>query len=71
MLTAGAAARVWGKVYVDVCWRYLDAGAVETERAQGRIVWRDGSREPLELDLAETSANLSSHGLRVSLRYGL
>ncbi len=71
MLTAGAAARVWGRVYVDVGWRYQDAGAVETGRAKGRIVWRDGSREPLELDLAETSANLSSHGLRVSLRYGL
>lgn len=71
MLAAGAAARVWGRVYVDVGWRYLDAGAVETGRAKGRIVWRDGSREPLELDLAETSAYLSSHGLRVSLRYGL
>ncbi len=71
MLAAGAAARVWGRVYVDVGWRYLDAGAVETGRAKGRIVWRDGSRQPLELGLAETSANLSSHGLRVSLRYGL
>ncbi|MCY3766847.1 MAG: outer membrane beta-barrel protein [Gemmatimonadetes bacterium] len=71
MLTTGAAARVWERVYVDVGWRYLDAGAVETGRGKGRIVWRDGSRQPLELDLAETRANLSSHGLRVSLRYGL
>ncbi|MDE2889503.1 MAG: outer membrane beta-barrel protein [Gemmatimonadota bacterium] len=71
MLIAGAAARVWGRVYVDVGWRYLDAGAVETGRGNGRIVWRDGSRQPLELGLAETSANLSSHGIRVWLRYGL
>lgn len=69
MLTTGAAARVWERVYVDVGWRYLDAGAVETGRGKGRIVWRDGSREPLELDLAETSAKLSSHGIRLFLRY--
>ena len=71
MLTAGVAVRIRQRTSVDVGWRYLDAGAMETGRAKGRIVWRDGSREPLELDLAETSANLSSHGLRVSLRYGL
>ena len=71
LLTAGAAARLREKVTVDVGWRYMDAGAVETGRTTGRIVWRDRSREPLELDLAETEANLSSHGLRVSLRYGL
>ncbi|MDE3258431.1 MAG: outer membrane beta-barrel protein [Gemmatimonadota bacterium] len=70
-LTGGVTARIRGKVNVDVGWRYLDAGDVETGRGKGRIVWRDGSREPLELDLAETRANLSSHGLRVSLRYGL
>lgn len=69
MLTAGFAVRIREKVSVDVGWRYLDAGAVETGRGKGRIVWRDGSREPLELDLAETRADLSSHGLRVSLRY--
>ena len=71
MLTAGVAARVREEVTVDVSWRYSNSGAVETGRAKGRIVWRDGSREPLELDLAETWANLSGHGLRVSLRYGL
>ena len=70
MLTAGATARVGDKMAVDVGWRYLDAGAVETGREKGRVVWRDGTREPLELDLAETEADLSSHGLRVSLRYG-
>ena len=71
ILTAGAAARIRDRVSVDIGWRYFDAGAVETGRATGRIVWRDGSRNPLELDLAETRTDLSSHGLRVSLRYGL
>lgn len=71
MLTAGVAARVREKMTVDVGWRYVNSGAVETGRATGRIVWRDGSRDPLELGLAETWADLASHGLRVSLRYGL
>ena len=71
MLTAGVAARIRGKMTADIGWRYMNSGAVETGRARGRIVWRDGSRAPLELDLAETTANLTSHGLRVSLRYGL
>lgn len=71
MLTAGFAVRIREKVSVDVGWRYMDAGVVETGRGKGRIVWRDGSRNPLELDLAETRADLSSHGLRVSLRYAL
>ncbi|MDE3000127.1 MAG: outer membrane beta-barrel protein [Gemmatimonadota bacterium] len=71
MLTAGATVRILEMVTIDLGWRYLHAGAVETGRGKGRIVWRDGSREPLELDLAETDAKLSSHGLRVSLRYAL
>ncbi len=71
MLTAGVAVRVQEKISVDAGWRYLDAGAVESGRGKGRILWRDGSREPLELDLAETRADLSSHGLRVSLRFAL
>ena len=44
-------------------------GAVRTGRGGGRVVWRDGSREPLSLDLAATRAKLASHGLRLSLRY--
>lgn len=71
LLTGGTAVRIREKVSVDVGWRYMDAGVVETGRGKGRIVWRHGSREPLELDLAETRADLSGHGLRVSLRYAL
>ena len=71
MLTAGVSTSIPGSMAVDVAWRYTYSGAVETGRARGRIVWLDGSRDPLELDLAETTANLTSHGLRASLRYGL
>ena len=57
------------RVTLNLAWRYTDSGIVETGQAKGRVVWRDGSRDPLEFDLAKTRANLSNHGLRVSLRY--
>ena len=69
MPTAGMAASLGEKVTLDLAWRYTDFGTVESDRGEARIIRRDGSREPLEIDLAETRANLSSHGLQVSLRY--
>ena len=57
------------RVTLDLAWRYTDSGTVGTGQEKGWIVWRDGSRDPLEIDLAETRANLASHGLRISLRY--
>ena len=69
MATAGVATSPSDNVMLDFAWRYTDSGTVETGKGKGRVVWRDGSKEPLELDLAETQANLSSHGLRVFLRY--
>ena len=35
----------------------------------GKVVWREGSREPRPLDLAPTEARLKGHGIRLSLRY--
>ena len=70
MVTAGAAVALGERVTVDLAWRYTDLGAVHTGRGAGRVIWRDGSREPLPLDLAETRARLAGHGLRLSLRYG-
>ena len=69
MLTAGVAAALGERATLDLAWRYTDLGAVRTGRGGGRVVWRDGSREPLSLDLAATRAKLASHGLRLSLRY--
>ena len=69
MLTAGVEAALGDRVMIDLAWRYTDYGIVETGRGKGRIVWRDGSRDPLDLDLAETRADLQSHGLIVSARY--
>ena len=71
MVTAGVATALNERTTLDLAWRYTDLGAVHTGRDEGRVVWRDGSREPLPLDLAATRAKLRSHGLRLSLRYAL
>lgn len=69
MLTAGVAVSLSPRFMLDIGWRYTDHGAIETASGEGRVVWRDGSREPLQLDLVETKGHLRSHGLNVSLRY--
>ena len=69
MMAAGFTASIGSAMALDLLWRYTDLGFAETGRATGRVVWRDGSRDDLELDLAETHARLSGHGLHLSLRY--
>ena len=69
MATAGVAVGLGGPVTLDLAWRYSDLGKIRTARGPGRVVWRDGSREPLPLDLAPTEARLKGHGVRLSLRY--
>ena len=69
MVTAGVAVALGERVALDLAWRYSDLGEVRTPRGPGQVVWRDGSREPLPLDLAPTRAELKGHGVRLSLRY--
>ena len=69
MVTAGLAMPVGARAILDLAWRYTDLGKVRTDRWPGRVVWRDGSREPRPLDLAPTDARLRSHGVRLPLRY--
>ena len=69
MVTAGLALAVGGRTTLDLAWRYTDLGKVRTDPGPGRVVWRDGSREPRPLDLAPTEARLKGHGVRLSLRY--
>ena len=69
MLTAGVATSLSDKITLDLAWRYLDRGIVKTGKAAGQVIWKDGRREPLELDLAETRAMLRGQGFRASLRY--
>ena len=69
MATAGVAAALNKRTTLELAWRYTDLGTVRTGRGDGRVVWRDGSRDPLPLELAATRAELRSHGLRLSLRH--
>ena len=69
MVAAGLALAVGERATLDLAWRYTDLGKVRTGRGAGRVVWRDGSREPRPLDLAPTEARLRGHGVRLSLRY--
>ncbi len=71
MVTAGVSAGLGECFILDIAWRYTESGAVETGRGRGRIVWRDGSHAPVELGLAETRADLSTRGLRASVRWTL
>ncbi|MCY4431511.1 MAG: outer membrane beta-barrel protein, partial [Rhodospirillales bacterium] len=69
MVTAGVSMALGDRTTLDVAWRYTDLGEVRTGRGEGRVIWRDGSRDPLLLDLAPTRAKLRSRGLRLSLRH--
>ncbi|MCY4405756.1 MAG: hypothetical protein OXC15_05275 [Rhodospirillaceae bacterium] len=69
MLTAGVATALGESTTLEVAWRYSELGTAETGTGGGRVVWRDGSREPIMLDLAPTEAHLKSHGIRLSLRH--
>ena len=71
MATVGIAMALDERVSLDLAWRYTDLGGVRTPRGPGWVVRRDGSRQPLLLDLAPTKADLKGHGIRLSLRYAL
>ena len=71
MLAAGVSTSLADKITLDLAWRYVNWGTVETGSAAGQVIWKDGSRESVELDLAETWAMRKGQGFRVSLRYAL
>ena len=67
MATAGVSVALAELVPVELAWRSSDLGEDRTPRGPGRVVWRDGSRQPLPLGLAPTTAQLKkSRGLRLS-----
>lgn len=69
MVTAGVALPLTERVSLDLAWRRTDLGEVHTGEGGGEVVWRDGSRDPVPLDLAPTRAKLAGEGIRMSLRY--
>ena len=68
MVTAGIATALSESTTLDVAFRYSDLGTAETSTGGGRVVWRDGSREPLMLDQAASKAYFRNYGFRLSLR---
>ena len=54
---------------VGLAGRYTEFGEVRFGRGAGRVVWRDGNREPLPLDLAPTRARPAVYGIQLPLRY--
>ena len=69
-LTAGLSKALTERTVLEFAWRYGDLGEAHTDRGDGQVVWRDGSRV-LPLDLAPTEAKVRSHGLRLGIRRAL
>ena len=69
MVTAGVAASLDARTTVELAWRYEHLGGTKTGRGSGRVEWRDRGR-PIPTNMAPTSAEAQSHGVRLSLRYG-
>ena len=69
MVTAGVAATLGRRTTVELSWRYNYAEEAKTGRGSGRVEWRERGR-PIPTNLAPTSAEARSHGIRLSLRYG-
>ena len=69
MITAGVKTALNERVTLEFAWRYSDLGEIRTGQGMGSVTWRDGSRDPVILNLARTRARLAGHGIRMSLRY--
>ena len=67
--TAGIAIPVNDQLKLDLAWRLSDFGKVQTGQGMGSVVWRNGAREPLALNLGATQARLKGSGVSLSLRY--
>ena len=54
---------------LDLGLRYMDQSEVRTGSGEGEVIWRNGARGPLSLDLARTEAELQGYSLRLSFRF--
>ena len=50
LFALGVSKELEGLGTLDLSWRYMDFGRVETPRGPGAVVWHDGSRT-IDLDL--------------------
>ena len=69
MLTGGVAIPLTEKITFDLAYRYTDFGTVETGDGTAKVVSQATGATLADIDIGETRANLSSHGLHFSLRY--
>jgi opacity protein-like surface antigen len=66
MLTAGVAARLSLQLTLDLAYRYTDLGMVSTDAGLAVITRQTFVRT---LDITETEADFSTHGLSASVRF--
>ena len=65
----GATMDLSNRTKLDFGLRYTNRCKVRTGRGEGAVIWRNGVRGPLSLDLARTEAKLQGYSLRISIRY--
>ena len=68
-VTAGVEVAVSSRSRLQLSWRYVDLFSVGTGPGSGRVEWREHG-PAMPLPTAPTSAELRSHGIRLSLHYG-
>ena len=73
MLTAGLAIPLREGIHLDLGYRYTDAGEIRTDTGDITIVRyrEDGTRREIRGPINETSADLRTHALLVTLRFDL
>lgn len=64
--SAGVAKPLTERLTLDVAWRYMDSGAVETAQGNIRVLRPD---RDLSILIGKTRARLTGHGVWISLRY--
>ena len=69
MVSVGTSVRLSPQTILDVSVQRTDLGEVRSGTGTGQVVWKDRSREPLPLDLTPTKTDLTTVGIRFSLRY--
>ena len=67
-IRAGVGTSLTDRLTLDLAYRYTDSGSVETDEGSARVVNRAGD-VLVPLNVGQTRAYLSSHGVWVSLRY--
>lgn len=68
MVGAGIGLKLNDRSTLELSWRYMDRGEVQTAEGIGRVYFRSQKRLPIVLDLAETQSEVAKHSLRISIR---